>query len=102
MSILMGNILCFGKINKLEQWVALAIYWPLETFIFEIVDGSHQIYYIPARIVVLVLPTVGIHKISIEKIANELIVELDGVVACHRAAWNTHFALYPLRELIFG
>ncbi|MEN6381758.1 MAG: hypothetical protein ABFC86_00615, partial [Rectinema sp.] len=26
----------------------------------------------------------------------------DGIVACHRAAWNTLFALYPLRELIFG
>ncbi len=50
-------------------------HWPINALRSQRITGPHHIDEIPPRITLLVLPRVGIIKISVQRIARDFVVE---------------------------
>ena len=75
------NVVSDGQMLKAKTRQTLVVLRPVDPFRAQGIAGAHHIQQIPARVVVLPAPGVGIVKVTIENITADLIIEAHIVIA---------------------
>ena len=75
------NIISDSQMLKAKAWQSVVVLRPVDPFRAQGVTGAHHIQQIPARVVVLPAPGVGIVKVTIENITADLLIEAHIVIA---------------------
>ena len=72
--------------------------WPLDTLGTQCIGGTNHIDNIPTRIAILPLPGIGIMKVSVQRVARDLIVKPQRVITDTASPGTSQFFQYLSNE----
>lgn len=98
----MFDIVGFGEEFEAIGGFAFGVGGPIDAFGAEGANHADDVKEVPLAAVVFPLPFVGVVKIAPEEVADELIVETDGVVANGDGAGGENVGSEIFGEFVFG
>ena len=78
----------FGQVLKAEAGQSVVIFRPVYAFRAQGIAGAHHIQQIPARVIVLPAPGIGIVEVAIQNVTRDFIIKTDIVVADDTGLWH--------------
>jgi hypothetical protein len=86
----------------IASWADLFVLGPYYALGPEVAGRSHQVDEVPSGVAVAPFALIGIEEVAVQEIANELVVELEGVESRGRRAGSDHRGAKSLGELVVG
>ena len=100
--VFMGNIILFRDELEAISRTTFGRDWPVDSLGAEGASEANDVEEIPATAAVFPLPFIRVMEVAPEGMADELVVEADGIVTHDSRVWSGDFLEEKLTELALG
>jgi len=100
--VFVGNVIFFRDELKAVSRTTFRRDWPVDPLGAEGASKTNDVEEIPATAAVFPLPFIRVMEVAPKGMADELVVEADGIIAHDSRVWSGEFLEEKLTELALG